>query len=93
MASQAKHIIVHGRVQGVGFRFFVQRMGSRLGVTGNVCNCEDGTVEIVAEGNPRRLTEFISEIRKGPPMAHVDRLDVVDIPAEGDYSTFQIEGW
>ena len=92
MVSQAKHIIVHGRVQGVGFRFFVQRIGSRLGLTGNVCNCEDGTVEIIVEGNPRRLVEFAHEVRKGPAMAHVDRLDINDIPVEGNYSTFQIEG-
>jgi len=93
MVSQAKHIVVHGMVQGVGFRYFVRRVGSRLGLTGNVCNCDDGTVEIVVEGNPRRLAEFVQEVRQGPPMAHVDRLEIRDIPAEGNYSTFQIEGW
>ena len=80
-------------VQGVGFRYFVQRVGTRLGLTGNVCNCDDGTVEIVAEGNPKRLLDFIQEVRKGPSMARVLRVDVNDIPAEGNYSTFQIEGW
>ncbi len=93
MSSQAKHIIVHGRVQGVGFRYFVQHAGTRLGLTGNVCNCDDGTVEIIAEGNPKRLQDFIQEVRKGPSMARVLRVDVNDIPAEGNYSTFQIEGW
>ena len=93
MGSKAKHIIVHGRVQGVGFRFFVQRIGSRLGLTGNDCNCDDGTVEIVVEGNPHGLIEFVHEVRRGPPMSHVDRLEVEDILAEGGYSTFQIEGW
>ncbi len=93
MASQAKLIIVHGRVQGVGFRYFVQHLGSRYGLTGNVRNCEDGTVEIIAEGNPRRLAEFVHEVQKGPSLARVEWLDVNEIPAEGNYSTFQIEGW
>ncbi len=93
MASLAKHIVVHGRVQGVGFRYYVQHIGSRLGLTGNVRNCDDGTVEIIAEGNPKRLLDFIQEVRKGPPLARVQRVDVNDIPAEGNFSTFQIEGW
>lgn len=93
MASQAKHIVVHGRVQGVGFRYYVQRIGDRLGLAGNVRNCEDGTVEIFVEGNPRRIVDFIQEVQKGPSMSRVEWLDVNDIPAEGNYSTFHIEGW
>jgi acylphosphatase len=93
MTAKAKHIIVHGRVQGVGFRYFVQRAGGRLGLTGNVRNCEDGTVEIVAEGNARRLADFIEEVRKGPSLSQVRWLDINDIPAEGNYSMFHIEGW
>ena len=93
MASQAKHIIVHGRVQGVGFRFFVQHVAERLGLCGNVRNCEDGTVEIIVEGNPKRISEFVEQVGKGPPLARVSRLDVHDLHSEGNYSTFEIEGW
>jgi acylphosphatase len=93
MALQAKHIIVHGRVHGVGFRYFVQQVGSRLGLEGNVCNCADGTVEIVAEGDGKSLMAFIKEVEKGAPMSRVTRVDVHDVPVSRGYSSFQIEGW
>jgi acylphosphatase len=93
MTAKAAHIIVYGRVQGVGFRYFVRNTAVRFSLGGNVRNCDDGTVEIVVEGNARRLLDFIGEVEKGPALARVERLDVHDIPAEGNYSTFQIEGW
>ncbi len=93
MALKAKHIIVHGRVQGVGFRFFVQSVGERLGLGGNVCNCEDGSVEIVVEGDPKSLAAVIREVEKGPSLARVTRMEIQDLTATGNYSSFQIEGW
>ena len=93
MAARAKHIIVHGRVQGVGFRFFVQQVGNRLGLVGNVRNCSDSTVEILVEGTERSIAEFIKQVEKGPSLAWVQRVDVVDIPAQGAYGSFSIEGW
>jgi acylphosphatase len=92
MSMQAKHIIVHGRVQGVGFRYFVRHVGNRLGLTGNVRNCPDSTVEIFVEGTGR-IADFIKEVEKGPALARVDRVDIVDIPAQGDYGSFLMEGW
>lgn len=80
-------------VQGVGFRYFVQRVGRRLGLTGDVRNLPDWTVEIVVEGNPSQVEEFLREVRKGPPMAYVERLEVQDIAVSGSYSDFSIEGW
>ncbi len=93
MAQQARHIIVHGRVQGVGFRYFVRDVGMRMGLTGNVRNLPDSTVEITVEGNPEQIAEFISEIERGPSLARVRRVETHEIPATGAYSTFQIEGW
>jgi acylphosphatase len=93
MTKQAKHIIVHGRVQGVGFRYFVQNTGRRLGLEGNVCNCPDSTVEIYVEGSARKIEEFIRQVEKGPAFARVERLDVHDTPATGSYGSFLIEGW
>jgi len=93
MATQAKRVIVHGRVQGVGFRYFVQHVGNCLGLTGNVRNCPDGTVEIIIEGNPMKIIEFINAVEKGPSLARVQRVDVADIPVEGTYGSFSIEGW
>jgi acylphosphatase len=93
MAGRAKQIIVHGRVQGVGFRYFVQYAGNRLGLTGNVRNCPDSTVEIVVEGDAGKIADFIKEVEKGPSLARVQRVDVIDIPVQGAYDTFLIEGW
>ena len=93
MSVEAKHIVVHGDVQGVGFRYFVQRAAARLGLTGNVRNCLDFTVEIVVEGESDRMTDFLDEVQRGPRMARIDRLDIEDIPPGGKYRTFLIEGW
>jgi acylphosphatase len=93
MAAHAKQIIVHGRVQGVGFRYFVQHAGNRLGLEGNVRNCADSTVEIVVEGNEKKIAEFIKQVEKGPSLARVQRVDVLDIPVQGTFGSFLIEGW
>ena len=93
VAVGAKHIIVHGDVQGVGFRYFAQRAAVRLGLAGNVRNCPDSTVEIVAQGESSRVAEFISEVRKGPRSGRVDRLEIEDIPVSAKCRAFLIEGW
>jgi acylphosphatase len=93
MTVQARRIIVHGMVQGVGFRYFVQRAGKRLKLAGDVRNLPDSTVEIFVEGPPRKLEEFIEEVRQGPSMARVERLEIQEIQATGRYSTFMMEGW
>jgi acylphosphatase len=93
MAAQAKRITIHGRVQGVGFRYFVQHAGNRLGLVGEVRNCPNSTVEIVVEGAPEKIVEFIKQIEKGPSLARVQRVDVVDIAVQGTYGSFLIEGW
>ena len=93
MARQAKRIVVHGRVQGVGFRYYVRRIGTRLELTGDVRNLADSTVEIEVVGEPRRIAAFIKEVEKGPPMARVERVEVYDLPVGSDYGSFLIEGW
>ena len=93
MATCTKRITVYGRVQGVGFRYFVQRVGNYLGVVGNVQNCPDSTVEIVVQGSEKKIAEFIKQVEKGPSLSRVDRLDVVEVPVHETYSSFLIEGW
>lgn len=92
MKIQAKHIVVHGRVQGVGFRYFVRDAALRLGLGGDVRNCPDSTVEIVVEGASAPVEALIREVSRGPALARVERLDVDDIPAEGNYRSFTMEG-
>lgn len=93
MATHAKRIIVRGRVQGVGFRYFVQHVGNRVGVVGDVKNCPDGTVEIVVQGSDKKIAEFIKQVETGPALARVDGMDVANVPVQDGYSTFSIEGW
>lgn len=92
MKIQAKRIVVHGRVQGVGFRYFVRDAALRLGLVGDVRNCPDSTVEIVVEGTSAPVEALVGEVRRGPAPARVERLDIVDIPVEGSYRSFTIEG-
>ena len=93
MTVCAKHIIVHGRVQGVGFRYFVQNIGRQLDLVGNVSNAADTTVDIIVEGESGKVANFIKVVEKGSSLSWVKRIDVLDIPVQGKYNSFLIEGW
>jgi acylphosphatase len=70
------HIIVTGRVQGVGFRYFVATRARELGLTGTVRNLPTGQVEITAEGDAAALETLIGAVRSGPPGSRVRDLEV-----------------
>lgn len=70
------HIIVSGRVQGVGFRYFTQNIANSLGITGFVRNLYSGDVEIYAEGDENILKSFLEHIKKGPPLSNVINVQV-----------------
>lgn len=86
---KAVHLKVYGRVQGVFFRKHTKEKADALGVTGNVRNCSDGSVEIFAEGDPQVLGEFVNWCHSGPSRARVDRLDINEHPLK-NYSGFLI---
>ena len=65
------HVVVRGRVQGVGFRWFVREQARRLDLAGWVKNREDGGVEVEAEGNAPSVRGLIDQLREGPPGASV----------------------
>ncbi len=69
------HLVVHGRVQGVGFRYFVTREATRLGLRGLVRNRPDGTVEVEAEGSLAGLERLADAVRRGPVAARVERVE------------------
>jgi acylphosphatase len=75
---------VTGRVQGVGYRYYVMREADTLGVTGFARNLPDGSVEIVAEGDDGVLADFEGRLRKGPSFARVSNVDRAAIPPRGD---------
>lgn len=87
----ALHCVVYGRVQGVGFRFFVVEEAERLGLTGWVRNRPDGrSVELVAEGARAKLEELRRLIAVGPPGAWVERVECTWKEPTGTFTSFAI---
>lgn len=82
--------IVEGRVQGVGFRYYVSRKAQELGVNGWVRNRWDGSVELEAEAGPEVLAQFLQAVRKGPRGAFVSDLKLEWGEADGRYNSFKI---
>lgn len=85
------YAVVHGRVQGVGFRYSAIREARRLGLSGTVSNRGDGAVEVCAEGTADALERFIAWLRRGPPGAHVTDVDVDARPFSGAWQGFDVE--
>lgn len=78
------HLTVVGRVQGVGYRWFVRQLAEALGVKGWARNRDDGSVEAEAEGEEEALREFVARLKDGNPAARVDSIETRRIPAIGE---------
>jgi acylphosphatase len=74
----SRKYIVRGKVQGVWFRESTRRVAVKLGMSGRAINLPDGTVEVLASGEPEALSELEKFLREGPPMARVDELITLD---------------
>ena len=86
--------VVHGRVQGVGYRIFVVREATRLGLTGWVANEASGRVRCVAEGPRAALEALLGDLRDGPRGVWVERVDASWSAANGTFSGFDVRsGW
>lgn len=88
----AKRYIVRGRVQGVGFRWFVEREAKTLGVSGWVRNNSDGSVQVLATGTRDQLSGLRSRLQQGPRAARVDAVDESEAKPVPGLNTFRIEG-
>lgn len=86
----ARRYFVEGRVQGVGYRFFVERVAGDLGLAGYVRNLADGRVEVYAVGPPEKLSELAGYLWRGPRLSDVRRVEEREAPVL-DYSDFRIE--
>jgi acylphosphatase len=89
---QTRRFIIRGRVQGVGFRWFVEREAHMLGIAGWVRNNHDGSVEVLAQGTRDQLSGLHSRLREGPRAARVDAVEVAEAAAEAGLTSFRIEG-
>jgi acylphosphatase len=94
LLTMVLHFLIQGRVQGVGFRWFVHREASELDLRGWVRNTEDGDVEVVATGTVADLAELRSSLKKGPRGSRVDRVleHSLDESEAKRLESFRIEG-
>jgi len=87
----ARRVVVAGRVQGVGFRFFAERAARESSVKGWVRNLPDGSVETVAEGEESAVAKYLARVREGPRMGKVTSLTEEEHPLKG-FTSFEIRG-
>lgn len=90
--KQARRFLVRGRVQGVGFRWFVEREAHILGIAGWVRNKADSSVEVLAMGTREQLSGLRSRLREGPRAARVDDVEESEANPVSGLTTFRIEG-
>ena len=92
VTTLAKRYVIRGRVQGVGFRWFVEYEAHMLQVAGWVRNNPNGTVEVIAQGSREQLAGLHQRLREGPRAARVDHVEVSDAEPVPGMASFQIRG-
>lgn len=91
LMTVARTFLVTGRVQGVGFRYFTQRVAARHQIQGYVRNLEDGRVEAFAQGSETSVEAFKHDIAAGPKYPRVDEVEEIVDDLDYRYSSFRIE--
>lgn len=82
---------IYGQVQGVFFRAETQKIAESLSLSGVTKNLDDGTVEVVAEGEEENLKKLIQWAEQGPKLAKVEKMDIIWNQPSGQYSEFRVE--
>jgi len=85
------NVLISGRVQGVGFRYFAVSIAEKYDVKGFVKNIPGGRVEIVCQGEEEELQSFLSEVKKGPAFSVITDTATEEIPEIKKYNTFEIK--
>ncbi len=85
------HIIVSGKVQGVGYRYFSQMKAVQYGVTGWAKNLADGSVEIAAVGRKDQLDPFVEELRIGNPFSKISDMKITESEVSENFNSFTIK--
>jgi acylphosphatase len=89
--NELRVLRIHGKVQGVGYRFFATRVARRLGLKGSITNLRDGSVEAIVEGESTAIDDWIRELREGPRYAEVTRIDQETRTYTGQYGDFDVK--
>lgn len=87
-ARSGAEIVIQGRVQGVGYRNFVERKAGQLGLAGYVMNLKDGRVRVRVEGRREAIDDLVRDLEKGPPLARVEHVAVTWRPSTGRFISF-----
>lgn len=88
---RAIHLLIDGRVQGVGFRWFARKAGRELGLTGKVRNLPDGRVEVHAAGPAENLALLVDRLREGPPASRVTSIQEEELPNVPAWESFDVD--
>ena len=89
--KEQRLIRIHGKVQGVGFRFFATRIARRLSLHGWIQNNRDSTVEALVEGEASAIDEWLEELREGPRYAEVTKIDQEKKDFSGKLPEFDVK--
>ena len=92
LSAGSVRVLVEGRVQGVGFRWFTRRVAKELGVLGWVRNLPDGRVEACAAGDEEALHRFVERLRDGPRGGRVQKMEVRELADARELGEFEIRG-
>ena len=92
MSDKRVLVVIHGRVQGVGFRASCQQQAVGLGVTGWVRNRWDGAVEALVEGPAEAVDAMVRWCRRGPPAAEVTSVEIGEAPSDEPRRSFSVRG-
>lgn len=87
---QTKQFLIFGRVQGVGFRFFTWQQAQKIGLSGTVRNRDDGSVEVIAQGSEKQLTQFKQWLVQGPRFAQVENIIEQEYLTDSLYLQFRV---
>jgi acylphosphatase len=91
MNTISKHLIISGRVQGVGFRHFTYKKARELGIKGWVKNLQDGSVETFFTGSPEDVNTMKERLKEGPVRARVQKIEEVELTTDNDsFNDFSI---
>lgn len=88
--QRALRLLLRGRVQGVGFRYFTLRLAQRFGIVGRVRNLRDGSVEVLAAGPEAALARFRQELGQGPAGARVTGVEELELPDLPEWEEFEV---